>query len=387
MRRSLSLPFALLFTASCAQPGRVSAPTTAPAGSAAQQPPATAPARTPELPGVHNVHRAAGGVYSGGVPDGDPGFDTLRALGIRTVISVDGARPDVAAAETRGMRYVHLPIGYDGIPTERRPHLLRALRDLPEPIFIHCHHGRHRSPAAAAFALVTLGRLTPEQGVAFLKQAGTSPHYAGLYRCVEAARPVDPAWLAALKPDFPAVARLPSFVAAMSQLDATWERIGLIAGANWATPPDHPDLVPHAEAVILAEAFRELLRDERMRVEPADFATRMRASEEDAWSLADAIRAGDAAGAAQRYARLEADCRSCHQIYRDQSRVRNADPPWPHVVTATGGFWFAAAAPRSRDSSARTMSSASAQALAISRTTPTICSSGPPAARAAASTR
>jgi hypothetical protein len=277
---------------------------------------------THDLPGIHNLHRASDGVYSGGVPEGAAGFDSLQQLGIRTVISVDGAKPDLAAAAMRGMRYVHLPIGYDGVPGAQRPNLLRALRDLPGPIYIHCHHGQHRAPAATAYALVGLGRLSPAEGVAFLHAAGTSQHYTGLYDCVASARAVDAGWLAGLKPVFPSIASLPSIVAAMCEAGSIWERLKLVAQAGWTVPPDHPDLVPAAEAVLLAEAFREMQRDARMNAEPADFRLRMRRSEDDAWALADALRAGDAAASRRQYDQLSADCTACHSAYRDAGAPR-----------------------------------------------------------------
>ena len=45
---------------------------------------------------------------------------------MRTVISVDGARPDVVRAHSFGLRYVHLPIGYDGVPREQALRIARA---------------------------------------------------------------------------------------------------------------------------------------------------------------------------------------------------------------------------------------------------------------------
>src|SRR5262249_7822843 len=105
-------------------------------------------AKPAELPGLHNVFRVSDKLYSGSVPEGELGFRTLQALGIRTVISVDGARPDAATARRFGLRYVHLPFGYDGCPTARALEIIRAVRDLPGPIYLHCHHGKHRSPAA-----------------------------------------------------------------------------------------------------------------------------------------------------------------------------------------------------------------------------------------------
>src|SRR5262245_11928799 len=60
------------------------------------------------LPNPIRVHEK---VISGGLPEGDAAFAELQELGIKTVISVDGAKPDVALAKKYGMRYVHLPHG------------------------------------------------------------------------------------------------------------------------------------------------------------------------------------------------------------------------------------------------------------------------------------
>jgi hypothetical protein len=67
-----------------------------------------------ELTGIENLFRLSAGLYSGGQPEGEAGFSDLKRLGIATIISVDGARPDVDRARSIGMRYVHLPFGYDG---------------------------------------------------------------------------------------------------------------------------------------------------------------------------------------------------------------------------------------------------------------------------------
>src|SRR5581483_3702797 len=70
-------------------------------------------------PGLKNAHRLTDRVLSGAQPEANVAFRELAALGVKTVISVDGAAPDVASAHKAGLRYVHLPIGYDGIPAAR----------------------------------------------------------------------------------------------------------------------------------------------------------------------------------------------------------------------------------------------------------------------------
>lgn len=99
-----------------------------------------------ESPGLHNDFRLSEKLYRGGVPIGEAGYRSLQGLGIKTIISVDGAPPDLVLARKFSMRYVQLPFGYDGCPTPTANAIVKVVRDLPGPVYIHCHHGKHRSP-------------------------------------------------------------------------------------------------------------------------------------------------------------------------------------------------------------------------------------------------
>lgn len=61
-------------------------------------------------PAPPNLQHVSANVWSGGAPESDEAFASLNELGIRTIVSVDGARPDVAAARRYGLRYVNIPI-------------------------------------------------------------------------------------------------------------------------------------------------------------------------------------------------------------------------------------------------------------------------------------
>lgn len=168
----------------------------------APPPPAT-PAAPPEAlpsPSLHHLYRLSPRLFSGASPDDDEAFAELRKLGVTTIVSVDGARPNVEAARKHGLRYVHLPVGYDGISATRAAQLLKAAQTAPGALYVHCHHGKHRGPSAAAL----LGRFSAgwstHQAVAWLQQAGTSPDYPGLYRTVAQCRPPDDATLASVSP-------------------------------------------------------------------------------------------------------------------------------------------------------------------------------------------
>ena len=60
-------------------------------------------------PGLRNVVAFHDGFYSGGVPQGEAAFQSLKELGIRTIISVDGAAPEVEIAEADWIRRFRSP--------------------------------------------------------------------------------------------------------------------------------------------------------------------------------------------------------------------------------------------------------------------------------------
>jgi protein tyrosine phosphatase (PTP) superfamily phosphohydrolase (DUF442 family) len=258
-------------------------------------------------------------VISGGLPEGDEAFQELERLGVKTVISVDGAKPDVAIAKKYGMRYVHLPHGYDGIPDARVQDLAKAVHDLPGPIYIHCHHGKHRSPAAAAVACVATGLLDAADALRVLKAAGTSKNYRGLYQSAESARRIDEAKLSALKADFPETAHLPPMAEAMVAIEHTHDHLKSIAAANWKSPPSHPDLDPAHEALLLREHFTELLRTDSTKREPPQFAELAKQGESAATELEALLRQPVASPkeATKALEKVTQNCTTCHQAFRD----------------------------------------------------------------------
>lgn len=290
---------------------------------------ASAPLEAPSLddaaprdyPGLHNVVAYHEGYFSGGVPEGDAGFDTLARFGVKTIISVDGAEPDAARAGSRGMRYIHLPIGYNGFDEARKLALARATRDALRrgPVYIHCHHGKHRSAGAAAAVAVTLGWMSPEAAVARMKVSGTSPNYKGLYSCASGASAIDAAVMDAVPAEFPAVSKPAGFVRIMVEMDEVNDHLKLIEKAGWAAPADHPDLVPAAEAGRMADLFRLALEDERARGAPDEFTAWLRGDAADAQRLEDHLSAGerDTAKLSALYKPVAASCSQCHVKYRD----------------------------------------------------------------------
>jgi protein tyrosine phosphatase (PTP) superfamily phosphohydrolase (DUF442 family) len=264
--------------------------------------------------GLQNFIKSTDRIYSGSEPHGEQGFESLEHLGVKTVISVDGAKPNVELANKHGIRYVHIPIGYDGVPNEAGDMLARSVKEVEGPLYIHCHHGKHRGPAAAAIASIASGAANAKDALQFLQRAGTSKGYAGLWRDVgNYTPPPDNARL----PELVEVAEVGSFVAAMAQIDRSFDNLKLCRDANWRTPSDHPDLVQEQEALLLQEGLHEASRNL-----DDDFDDRFKSwlseAEVGALVLLTILKDKGAEGADGQFESLEQSCKQCHVEYRDQ---------------------------------------------------------------------
>jgi protein tyrosine phosphatase (PTP) superfamily phosphohydrolase (DUF442 family) len=279
-------------------------------------------AKPVELSGLHNVIRVSEKLYSGSSPDDVPAFESLKSLDIKTILSVDGARPDVETAKTFAMRYVHLPIGYDGISQEQALQLAKAVRDLPGPIYLHCHHGKHRSPGAAAAIQICLdNKCTAAQAIEIMKRAGTDPRYVGLLNGPNVLRRPTTKELNQLVVEFHEVADIPALARAMVEVDKHWDYLMLIRKSDWKSPLKHPDLDPPHEALQLREQYRELARTPDTQKRPADFKTLLASSEQAASDLETAMREHstkpDADKVEKAFVRTRMLCAQCHDKYRD----------------------------------------------------------------------
>lgn len=267
------------------------------------------------LPNPVRVHAK---VISGGLPEGKAAFAELRELGVKTIISVDGAKPDVAMAEKFGMRYVHLPHGYDGVPEARAKELAKAVRDLPGQIYIHCHHGKHRSPAASAVACVCAGLMKQQDALRVLRVAGTSEAYRGLYQSAAEAEPFDQALLDALQAEFPATAELPALAEAMIEIEHIHDRLKTIEKGGWKTPANQPADAPDHVALLLREQFTEMLRMDELKDKPGAFQQLAKEGEAACLALEEGLKRGiDAEQASKLLAAVNNNCKACHTAFRD----------------------------------------------------------------------
>ncbi len=287
------------------------------------------------LPNPIRIHDK---VISGGLPANEAAFGELTELGVRTIISVDGAKPDVEMAGKYHMRYVHLPHGYDGISEQRVMELAKAVRELEGPIYIHCHHGKHRSPAAAGVACVAAGLIPASQSLAILQVAGTNPGYRGLFQAAERVRPLESSLLDELQVEFREIIEVPPMAEAMVDLEHVLDRLTWVEAAGWSVPKDQPDIEPDHEALLMREHFTELLRTAEVKEYAVGFAELLRESERAAESLHAALVKRAAAPLAPvgvteetnatnsmalkesievNWKTIVVGCKGCHEAYRD----------------------------------------------------------------------
>lgn len=267
--------------------------------------------------GLHNVFRLGDTIFSGSSPDDDSAFTSLTRLGIKTIVSVDGAAPDLEGARAHGMRYVHIPITYSSVPHEALIGLVRASQELPGPIYVHCHHGKHRGPAAAVSLWRCLDhRITTEQAVATLKLIGTDDRYQGLYESVRDQHCPTAAEVKGAKAELPELSHVPPLAKTMADIDRMWDRVAVPVVARNSTTLS----LQLTTAYDIAELFREAARlgDVPDEMQP-EFTEIEKDLEKLAAVIKDEVRQPSEVNMrrADAVAQVKAHCDRCHAKFRD----------------------------------------------------------------------
>ncbi|RKY21209.1 MAG: hypothetical protein DRQ55_05110 [Planctomycetota bacterium] len=272
--------------------------------------------------GLHNVFALSEQIISGGEPDGEEAIAAIAAMGVKTILSVDGKAPDAATAARYGLSYVHVPIQYRGMAADELLAIAKTFREQPGPFYVHCFHGKHRGPAAAAVGRLVRDGVPRDQAVAEMRQwCGTSPKYEGLYRQIAAGDMPDAAQTAAFAFDFPSAHEPDGMRQLMVGLARAFDNVAAMADNGWTPPVDHPDIDPANEAAILAGLMeRGATLDAFERGDPAlsaGLSTSLSASHSLREAVLAAREQGDWQPAEQAYRALKASCNDCHSAFRN----------------------------------------------------------------------
>lgn len=196
-----------------------------------------------QYPGIVNVYRLSDTIITGSEPHDAEALGQLAAWGVKTVLSVDGKVPDVEAAQELGLRYVHVPIRYRGITDDQILKIAKTFRELEGPFYVHCFHGKHRGPAAAAIGRVALDGLERERAIAEMRQwCSTASKYEGLYSSVALSDLPTAAETEAFDFDFTSATSFKGVREAMVELTRSWDEVQLIEKNDWKPSSEHPDI-------------------------------------------------------------------------------------------------------------------------------------------------
>lgn len=249
-------------------------------------------------------------VYCGAEPKTEQAFAELRRIGVTTVICVDGSQPNLSAAAKHGLRYLHVPIGYDRIEQRDALAIVRAMRESKGPVFVHCHHGRQRGPAMAAIAAIADTHVDSHDAIAVLQFAGTSDSYQGLWRDVRRFKmPTDGRTL----PQAAESAEVDPLVRQMAELDRTWDRI-LELSPQPSKDDKHLKQL-ESSTVQLVSTFHALRSHEAYQTEA--FAADLQVARRLAGELRTAVTRQDQDETQRVISRMQSTCKRCHGRQRD----------------------------------------------------------------------
>lgn len=278
-------------------------------------------------PGLQNVYRLSDSILSGSEPVDEEALAQLAAWGVQTVLSVDGKVPDVEAAERQGLRYVHVPIQYKGITEDQIAQIAKTFRELEAPFYVHCFHGRHRGPAAAAIGAVAIDGIDREQAIAEMRHwCSTASKYEALYAAVATADIPSADETDVYEFDFTSAHQLGGIREAMIALTRSWDEVKLIRKNGWSPSADHPDIDPLRSATTVRDHFDACAAMDETATYADDFGEWLTASQDGMNTLVELLTDCRAAGVTEdRTERLEAaydlvseSCLECHSVYRNQ---------------------------------------------------------------------
>lgn len=128
----------------------------------AAEPRVTPARRLASIPGLENVAEVAPGIFRGSAPSAPTGLDSIKALGIKTMVNLRHyhGTTEEQGCRQRGIDYVRIVLESSDAPNDddvRR--FLRVVTDpARQPVYVHCWRGKDRTGVMiAAFRMAVQG--------------------------------------------------------------------------------------------------------------------------------------------------------------------------------------------------------------------------------------
>ncbi len=138
------------------------------------------------LPGIDNAGRVSPCIYRGNQPAGK-GYQTLKSMGIKTVINLRARHTERKEVETAGMKYLEFPLPMTkNVRKERLQEIVRAMSDLSNhPVYVHCALGQDRTGIVVAAYRMDVDGWSFEDAVKEMQSFGFNDAWIHLKRALK----------------------------------------------------------------------------------------------------------------------------------------------------------------------------------------------------------
>ena len=165
----LLLATVLLAQGAAAGTNSAAAPSAAPAGREAWAKPLV-------REGLPNLHNVTDSLYRGAQPE-EGGYAQLKAMGIRTVVSLRAFHSDKDAVEKAGMNYESISFKTWHPEDEDIVRFLQIIGNTNNaPVFVHCQHGADRTGTMCAIHRIFVCGWSKDQAVKEMTDGGFGFH-------------------------------------------------------------------------------------------------------------------------------------------------------------------------------------------------------------------
>jgi protein tyrosine/serine phosphatase len=122
---------------------------------------------------IENFGRVDENYYRGAQPEGQD-YNDLHSLGVKAVLDLqnDGEAGEQRSVEAAGMKFYRIGMSTRKKPSQQQVEEFLSIVNDPQnqPVYVHCHGGRHRTGVMTAVYRMTKDGWVPDRAFAEMKQ-------------------------------------------------------------------------------------------------------------------------------------------------------------------------------------------------------------------------